>query len=88
MTPTIAQQQDDDAALQAAKQSFLAAIQQGMEALQECGYSRERATAVLMRELQRVSQDDKKQRRELKALHPTDQEVSSGGRERKTASRN
>ena len=75
MTPTTTQQ--DDAALQSAKQSFLTAIQEGMEALQSCGYSRERATAILMRELQRVSHDDKK-RKELKALRPTDQEVRDG----------
>ena len=79
MTPTTTttqQPDDDNGALQSAKQSFLAAIQQGMEALQECGYSRERATAVLMRELQRV---DCEQRKECKALRPTDQEVRSVG---------
>jgi glutaredoxin-related protein len=66
---------DDTAALQSAKQTFVTAIQQGMDALMiHCGFSRERAVAILMRELQRV---DRKEDDKVKLLRPTDQEVSS-----------
>lgn len=74
--------QNDDTVtqLQAAKVTFMQAIQQGMEALMECGYSRERATMILMRELQRVnktinSKKNNGNKDAHKMLRPTDDEV-------------
>ena len=79
MSPTI--KNDAAAQLQAAKQTFLQAIQQGMGALIDSGYSRERATMILMRELQRVNDSRKKNSKNNsnkdahKMLRPTDDEV-------------
>jgi hypothetical protein len=58
------------------KGDFIAAVHRGMDALMNhCGYSRERASLVLLRELQRTEKGTKTERGTLLSLRPTDDEV-------------
>jgi hypothetical protein len=62
--------------LQDCKAEFVAAIHRGMGALMNhCGFSRERASLVLLRELQRANDAATKKRGTVMSLRPTDDEV-------------
>jgi hypothetical protein len=66
---------DDAKTIHESKEMFVAAINQGMDALMnDCGYSRERAAMVLLRELQRSGADCKK-KPTVSSFRPTDDEV-------------
>ncbi len=79
---------DFDTATQSVKAEFINAIQRGMDVLMNhCGYSRERATLTLLRELQRPSESTKSAMASsattghiFSTTSPSDDEVSRSSR--------